>query len=155
MNEFAAFYKLNYNKIFYYLKNLSGSSDLAEELTQETFFRAIQHILTMKGTCYNTSWLLKIAHNLFIDHVRKNRIESVNIEDFAIESKGVGCVEEKLDLNNLLNRLPVRYKTAILLKDYFGFSYGEISYILNCSLSTVKITLHRARKKLKEGLTSE
>jgi RNA polymerase sigma-70 factor (ECF subfamily) len=150
MTEFSVFYKLNYNKTFYYLKSLSGSSDLAEELTQETFFRAIQYILTTKGTCYNTSWLLKIAYNLFIDYVRKNRIKLDNIEDFEIESKKVWRIEEALDLNNQLNKLPVRYKTAILLKDYFGFSYGEISNILNCSLSTVKVILYRARKKLRE-----
>jgi RNA polymerase sigma-70 factor (ECF subfamily) len=156
MNDFEQFYKANYNRVYYYLINLSNNANLAEELTQETFYKAMQFIIAKGTKDHSTAWLLKIAHNLFVDYIRKNKISLVDIEAITQESRDVGLtIEEKLDLYNLLNELPIRFKTIIILKDYFGFSYQEISDILNCSLSTVKMTLHRARDKFKEVFTNE
>lgn len=156
MNDFEKFYRANYSKVFYYLKNLSNHSNIAEELAQETFYKAMQFIMTKKVKSSTTAWLLKIAHNLFIDYIRKNKIELIDIETIAVESRQVGLsLEEKWDLYNLLNTLPIRYKTILLLKDYWGFSYEDIGFILDCPLSTVKITLHRARERFKEVFTNE
>ncbi len=151
MNDFELLYKDNYKKILYYLVNLSNNHELAEELTQETFYKVLQFIIVHKNIHISTAWLLKIAHNLFIDYIRKNRLKITDF-DYNNEFLIVGdiSIEEQLDIKNLLNLLPIRYKTILLLKDYYGLSYTEISRVLSCSLSTVKVTLYRARQKFKE-----
>jgi RNA polymerase sigma-70 factor (ECF subfamily) len=151
VTEFQKLYEDNYRSVYYYIQNLCNDRTLAEDLTQEAFYRTLLFICADKGVKLCKSWLIKVAHNVFIDYLRKNRIDinSLPIDEVAKTSISFDS-SEKIDLIAILAKLPVRYRALIILKDHYGFSYEEISEIMNCSESTVKVTLFRARKRLEE-----
>lgn len=151
MDKFQELYEKNYKKVYYYLRNLSSNNKAAEDLAQETFYKSLVYISTNKNVEISTAWLIKAAHNLFIDYLRRNKISLNELNEnestaanFTLES------DQKMDISNILEKLPVRYKSLIILKDYFGFSYDEISGMLNCTPSAVKSALKRARNNFKE-----
>ena len=151
MDKFQELYEQNYKKVYYYLKNLSSNNKIAEDLVQETFYKSLVYTSTNKNVEINTAWLIKAAHNLFVDYLRRNKISLNELDEnesrlasFTSES------DQKMDISNMLKKLPVRYKSLIILKDYFGFSYDEISEMFNCTQSAVKSALKRARNNFKE-----
>ena len=150
MTEFQKLYEDNYKSIYYYIRNLCNNRELAEDLTQEAFYNVLLFICARNDVKVCKSWLTKVAHNVFFDYLRKNNIDNEGLsgEDFdvSISFDSTG----KLDLIGMLAKLPVRYRSLILLKDHYGFSYEEIADIMNCSAGTVKVTLFRARKRLEE-----
>lgn len=151
MDKFQELYEKNYKKVYYYLKNLSSNSKVAEDLTQETFYKSLVYINTNKNVEINTAWLIKAAHNLFIDYLRKNKISLSELnENESRLASFTSQSDQKMDISNILKKLPVRYKSLIILKDYFGFSYDEISEMLNCTPCAVKSALKRARSNFKE-----
>mgnify|MGYP000527049636 CR=1 FL=1 len=151
MEQFRQLYETNFKKVNYYLRTLCNSEKLAEDLTQDTFYRALVFMMDRNNYSTSVQWLVKIAHNVFVDYVRKNRIPLEDLEDIHSEFPGEHPDHSKrLDLVQILNQLPLRYKSFILLCDHYGFSYREIAEIMNCTESTVKVTLSRARNRFKE-----
>jgi RNA polymerase sigma factor, sigma-70 family len=148
---FQKLYEDNYKSIYYYIRSLCNDRALAEDLTQEAFYNALLFICAGKDVKICKRWLVKVAHNVFIDYLRKNNIE---ISSGPLGEDFEGSISfdstNKLDLIDMLAKLPVRYRSLILLKDHYGFSYEEIAGIMNCSAGTVKVTLFRARKRLEE-----
>lgn len=151
VEEFDAVYKENYRRVYYYLRNICGNDRLAEDLTQETFYNVLLSICNGRAVTVCTQWLVKIAHNVFIDYLRKSKMDLESLETHmqGMETPAVDQAT-RMDFINMLNRLPIRYKMIILLKDHYGFSYHETAEILGCSESAVKVTLFRARNKFKE-----
>lgn len=151
MVEFDSLYKENSRRVYYYLRNISRNDSLAEDLTQETFYNALLSIYNSKAASISTKWLIKTAHNVFIDYLRKNKIPIESFDIYEDDAKTADFDRShRIDIIDMLNRLPLRYKIIIILKDHYGFSYSEIKEILGCSESTVKVTLFRARDKFRE-----
>lgn len=151
MDEFQKLYNDNYKKVYFYLRSLCRNEKLAEDLCQDTFYKVLLHALDRPETVINCKWLMKIAHNVFIDSIRKNRLKFEDIDACEHEA----CVQPadsagRLDMVNILELLPARYKSILLLRDHYGFSYEEIADIMKCSLDTVRVTLFRARRKFRE-----
>jgi RNA polymerase sigma-70 factor, ECF subfamily len=150
-NGFGDIYKEYYGKVFQFIYNLSNDFSLAEDITQETFAKALQKISSFRGESGLLVWLNRIAYNLFIDFKRKkNPILSSDgasvIEAIVAPEVLPAQVEQKMML-----LLPEQYRVVLFL-DINGYSNKEIAEILDCSLGTAKIRLHRARKKVKETL---
>lgn len=143
--------------LYYYLLRMSGSSVIAEELVQETFYRATISLSLYKHQEVKP-WLYKIARNCYIDEWRKRQrwkwvpfFEKEEMkspygvpEDHAIKK------ETKQELKDLLDLLPENYRTILYLREYEGFSYEEIEETMGLNASQVKVNLHRARKKLQQ-----
>ncbi|RXI96561.1 sigma-70 family RNA polymerase sigma factor [Anaerobacillus alkaliphilus] len=149
-------YKLYVNDLYRYLFSLSRDHFVAEDLVQETFFRAF---LTLED--YEISnikaWLFRVAYNAFIDRQRKNKriVLGENMEEVTVSN--VRSPEEKIlereGLDQLLedlNSLQENEKQAILLCDLHGLQYQEAATILDLKLNTFKSHLLRGRKKLTE-----
>lgn len=154
MDEFEIIFKRDYKKIYFYLKNLScNDSQLAEDLTQEVFYKVLLYILANTNTNHNISikWMMKVAHNQFIDYIRKNKNNLYHLGNFAETSQTEAeDLDFKMDIEIILNKLPPKYKALIILRDYFSFTYEEISLILGCNEPSVKSAIFRARRKFKE-----
>ncbi len=148
---------------------LTGNTDEAKDLAQEALLRAYRAFDRFKmGTSFE-KWLFRIASNLYIDKLRKYgkyRFESLDepiaTNDGYIEKTlpdWTGNPEEIAQQNELadkiqaaLQSLPVNYRMAVVLYDLEGFSYEEISGILECSIGTVRSRIHRGRRLLRKKL---
>lgn len=142
-------YKNNYKKVNYYIQSLCRNEKLSEDLTQETFYKVLVYVVGKRDFIVNTKWLMKIAHNVFIDYIRKNHMALESLENCSTIPT-IQLKEEKDVIVSVLNQLPVRYKSIILLCDHYGFSYSEIADIMSSTEAAVKVTLFRARKRFKE-----
>ncbi len=145
---------------------------LAEDLTQEAFIRAFNAIGGYNPSYKFSSWIFKIAHNVTIDHLRRKRIDTISLDgspdaltaDEQARTRPVvespderpDAYVENLELGSeieaAIGRLRPHYRTVTLLRHVEGYSYNEISQIMDLPLGTVKTYIHRARLELKESL---
>lgn len=153
MEEFRRLYEENYRMVLFYLKHLCKEERLAEDLAQDTFYHVLSQVCSGKKLDVNRKWFIKVAHNVFLDYLRKNKVtpESLEICADRLEPRtNPTDSTNRLDLLSALGKLPVRYKSLILLKDYYGFSYIEIAEVTGSTESSVKVSIFRARNKFKE-----
>ena len=137
-----------------YLHRLCGSSDQAEELTQETFVRAYTGLLTFRGDCSVTTWLFRIARNTYLNSLRRPSPAHIDTDELLALSDVAGTndpvhqyavVEQRGLIALALAQLPEKQRSVLLLRDAEGLSYIEIADVLGISLSAVKVSLFRAR----------
>jgi len=141
----------------------------AEELTQDTYARALDRIDQLRDPQAALAWLYRIATNLSLDHLRQRRPSTVPLDSAAATAEGadgaaarerpLSLIETALERSEMsdcvqsyLETLPDDYRVAILLHDVNGLSNPEIARLLGCSVPTAKIRLHRARRRLREVL---
>lgn len=156
-------YRYYMNHIYLYLLQLSGHPETAEDLVQETFIRAYEHLESYSGEQVRP-WLFRVAHNAYIDWYRKSK-RQVQTDPHIIATMNSGTepspeehylIRERVDgWLEALQNLPEPSRQVILLRDYCDLTYQEIADILGLSVSKVKITLYRARQKVKEVIDSE
>ncbi|WP_226669868.1 sigma-70 family RNA polymerase sigma factor [Metabacillus litoralis] len=160
-NELDQLYREYAKPLYYFLLKMSGSSHLAEDLTQETFVRA-----TVSLSFYDQGdvrgWLFKVARNAYLDEWRRRQrrrwIPFVStllqgddmISPYGMPEEELIQEEENKDLVRLLSYLPEQYRSILYLREYESFSYVEIQEALDLTENQVKVNLHRARKKLAE-----
>ena len=129
---------------------------LADDLAQEAFVRAYKHIRSFRGEARFTTWLYRIAYNVFREEARKRK-ELVGIDEDQLEQeRDANTVDPALrhDLMNALNLLPLHERTAVLLCCQQGLSHDEASRVLDIPLGTVKTNVLRGREKLKRTLAA-
>ena len=156
-----------YRSALYLVKNQED----AEDLVQETFFKAFRFLDNNRNIEYEKAWLFKILMNTFINKYRKSQsnptlvafdsVESyhASIEEEALNFPVMGNEERFADLldsevKNALEALPDDFRIAILLSIVEGFTYNEISEILGIPIGTVMSRIYRGKKILKEELRS-
>ncbi len=154
--------KTAYNIALKMLKN----QDDAMDISQEAFIKVFKSIKTFNFESSFSTWLYRIVTNTCLDFLRKknNNVYSldtpINTEDGEIQRDipdTLNSPEEILDkqltkelVHDSINKLDENHKAIIILRDIQGFSYEEISQILDCSLGTVKSRISRARNNLKD-----
>ncbi len=156
MDGFQQLYEVNYRKVLNYLKGMTRNVKLAEDLTQETFYNTLAYICTGNNPKVYLKFLLKTAHNVYVDYLRKNKMDSESLEAYEnrLQDPKSGSMN-RMEVVEVLNALPERYREIIILKDHYGFSYNEIADIMNCKEPAVKVTLFRARKRFREVYAHE
>ena len=144
-------------------------SSLAEELTQDTYARALERIDQLRDPQAALAWLYRIATTVALDRLRQRRpaivpLDSVasaggEVEEAAERDRPPSLLEGALESSEMsacvqgyLATLPDDHRIAILLHDVHGLSNPEIAELLGCSLATAKIRVHRARARLRETL---
>lgn len=144
------------NDIYRYLFSLCKDHYLAEDLLQETFYRAFLNI--NKINIDNVKpWLFKVSHNLLIDHFRRNR-RNFLIDDASLQQiKSAANIEEKIlqgemisTVLDVIKLLPLKQKNAILLCDFHDLSYEESAEVMGISLAGFKSSLYRGRRKVRQ-----
>lgn len=144
-----------YNTVFKYLVNLSHDVNLAEELTQETFYIAIKEIDKFKGECMISTWLCVIAKHLYYKRskeVMRFAIHELNEKDIpeekSLEDRFLAS-EERIELYRMLQKLDESTKNIIYLR-MLGFSFKEIVEITEKNETWCKVVYHRGKKKLED-----
>lgn len=128
--------------------------ELADDLAQETFIRAYKHIRSFRGEAKFSTWLYRIAYNVFREDARKRK-ELVGIDEDQLENEpDTRTVDPALrqDLMSALANLPLSERTAVVLCCQNGLSHDEASRVLDIPLGTVKTNVLRGREKLKKML---
>ena len=136
-----------YPVILRYCKYHISNNDDAEDITQETFERFFYSIGNYKHQGKIINYLYTIAGNLCKDfYKQKDKVSSTKID---YQENGIEMqIEQKIDVNMAINRLPAELKEVTLLYYFQGLKLKEISQILNISLPLVKYRIKEAKKKL-------
>ncbi|PMQ01739.1 MAG: RNA polymerase [Dictyoglomus sp. NZ13-RE01] len=136
-----SYYFLKYGKeIFIYLRNLVGEEELAKDLLQETFIKAMRYSLREETA---KTYLYRIAHSLAMDYLRKNsRFVDVDYDGFYESPEKLAEYE---DIWRILS--PIE-RSILTLYYKMGYSYKEISEKLNIPVNTVKSHIYRGKKKI-------
>lgn len=158
MQNTEEIYEKYFKTVYKYLFCLTHNPELSEELTQETFYRAIQKIDTFKKECKMSVWLCQIAKNIWYNESKKNkRIENIpdeqlvfipdknQVEDIAILN------DDKIKLYKQIQKLDEATRNVIYLRITGELSFKEIGDILNKTETWARVTFYRGRQKLKGG----
>ncbi|SFR14361.1 RNA polymerase sigma-70 factor, ECF subfamily [Desulfoscipio geothermicus DSM 3669] len=144
--------------VFRYLYRMGGDCHLAEELTQETFYRACVSLKNFHGESTLSTWLYRIAFYVYTGYLRGHPRDRHLPLDRNIPDRGrTGNPDRALEdaenrrlAGEALHRLPETYRAVIILRELEEMSFAEIGAVLNKSPSTVRVILFRARQKYRQ-----
>lgn len=138
---------------------------LADDLTQETFLRAIPSLARFAGRSSARTWLLSIARRVVVDHIRASRsrprtTKSVDWADAADQRQAVAHraaagFEDVVELNVLLDQLEPDRREALVLTQVLGLLYAEAAEVCGCPVGTIRSRIARARDDLDGLLVGE
>lgn len=157
VTEFEEIYSEYFEDVYRYVLSLSKNESIAEDITQETFFKALKNIDGFKGNCKISVWLCQIAKNSYFSYLKK---EQSNFERFAdivdVFDAGFEQIlvddESAFEIHKLLHNLEEPYKEVFTLRFFGDLSFLKIAELFGKTESWARVTYHRARIKLKEKL---
>ena len=157
MANFEKIYSENQAFIYKFLLRLCKDDSLAEELTQETFFRAYINIAKLRNEDKATAWLCQIAKNTYFAWYNENK--KIGFLDETHEIEDTCDIQELFEQNeltekafNCLNELEEPYKEVFMLSVLGQLSLKDISKIFGKSESWARVTFYRAKQKLTERM---
>lgn len=139
--------------VYRYIYGLTFNHQISEDLTQDTFIKALCVLQSPNERI--KSWLLTVAHNLYVDYVKKNkrlelrennRFDKIEVQDFT---EAIIKNESSKAAMKLIEQLPINQRQAVLLCLVNELSYQETSNIMELSISAVTNLIYRARKTLR------
>ncbi len=158
--------------LYNYVLRMVKNQEVAEELTQDIFVNIARNLSNFRGESKLSTWIYQIATNACRDYFQtaayKHDDNATSLEEqdgsedsSADEAQRILSLEESLIksemgacIREFVDGLPQEYRTVIVLHELQGLKNREIADIVPCSLETVKIRLHRARKKLRAVLAA-
>lgn len=153
MNEI---YQKYARSVYRFLFAKTRNKDIAEELTQETFYQAIKSIDKFDGSCKLSTWLFGIAKNQFFNYMRKNPTMQ-DISEYAEELESGEKVEDKVitsfervELVKALHNCREPYKEVLYQRIFGNLSFREIGEILGKSENWARVTYYRGKEQLKK-----
>ena len=158
--DFEEIYRTYFNDVFVYIRKLSRDENIAEEITSQTFFKALSSINKFKGECDVRVWLCQIAKNCYFTYLKKNsktenldNLEVLNIQDFTCDINEIISNQEQSKLiQNALHTIPEPYKEVFMWRVFAELNFKEIGQIFDKSDNWACVTYHRARNMIKEKL---
>ena len=155
MQNMDEIYEECFETVYKYLFCLTHNSDISEELTQETFYRAVKKIDTYNGKCKISVWLCQIAKHLWYNQCRKNKRivdtdETFDKEDPQNIEEQFIAGEEKVLLYKKMQNLDEKTREVMYLRITGELSFKEIGEILGKTENWARVTFYRGKSKLKE-----
>ena len=156
MDDMDAIYRSHAQTVYKFLLAQCRDPDLAEELTQETFYRAVCSIDRFDGSCKLSVWLCQIAKHLWYQHLRKRQKETVPLEtapETSVPSAEDGVLDQegRLTLLRQIHRLPEPQREVIYLRALGNLSFREIGDVLGKTENWTRVTFYRTKEKLRNG----
>lgn len=157
-------YKLYFKDIYHYMLVMAKNEQVAEEITQETFFKAMKNVDRFKGDCDIRVWLCQIAKNTYFSFLRKknksvsfeNESEKLNIDENVCT--GVNVEQNFIDkeqailIHKILHSLEEPYKEVFHLRVFGELAFKEIGEVFGKSESWARVTFHRAKSKMQKEI---
>lgn len=169
MHTFDRIYKEFQPKIERYLSHLVGAGE-ARDLTQSVFLKISQSLPSFRGESSLSTWIYRIATNTAHDYRASAQGQQKRSEEFCVDDASLDDLpdtsvaaidkeyirrEMSACIRGVVEQLPENYRTVLILSDFDELSNNEIAAILNLSIETVKIRLHRGRAFLRKALDSQ
>ncbi|MFO7914546.1 MAG: RNA polymerase sigma factor [Candidatus Krumholzibacteriales bacterium] len=165
-NAFKQLFEEYQHMVFNISYRMSGSQEEAEDITQDVFIKIFHAVGKFRGDAKLSSWIYRIAVNTCLKRERRKKLENWISLDFLFQGKKqfqpianeksphqkVEISETEQIVQQAINQLPARQKTALILHRYEYLSYKEIAQVMEISLSAVESLLHRAKDNLTKKL---
>ncbi len=157
MTDFEDLYNKYFKDVYRYALSLSKNQSIAEEITQETFFKALNSIDSFNGKCRIYVWLCQIAKNTYFSYMKKEkRFDydadiSGGLSDDYIEDS-ISNKETSFEIHKRLHLLEEPYKEVFSLRLFGELSFLQIATLFGKTESWARVTYHRAKLKIREEL---
>ncbi len=154
MTELETIYNDYFKDVYLFLYSLSKDKFVAEDLTSETFLKAMNSIHQFKGNCDIKVWLFQIAKNSYFSYLRNNKkivaLDSVpETQDSMDIERIVHSHEESKKVHKILHKLSEPYKEVFSLRIFGELSFKEIGHLFGKTNNWACVTFHRAKDKIK------
>ena len=152
-------YEAYYMRVYSYAVTISGSRELAEEITQETFYRAMTKSASFRKEADEVTWLCTIAKNLFYDEKRRQKKTGPIPEDIEAGGKSIEQIAADKDssfrVHLALHALEEPYREIFELRVFGELGFKDIGTIFGKTENWARVTYHRARLKLQERMKTD
>ena len=162
MGAFEEVYKQYYRQVYFYVLGLCRNEHIAEEITQETFFKVLEKMDTFRGECRINVWITQIAKNTFYNYCRRKKLDPENyLEDVEenVAEQTQKSFEEKLmdkeaakEIHMVLHKMPEPYREVFWMRVFGELSFREIGNIHGKTESWARVAYHRAKLMIREEL---
>lgn len=155
MQDFEEIYSANFSVVYGFVLSLCRDSFLAEEITQETFFKALKHIQDFQGNCKLSTWLCRIAKNTYFTYTKRQSRQVEFPQEFASEDlteTRLADREAVHAVHRALHRLREPYKEVFCLRTFAELSYAQIGALFDKTENWARVTYYRAKMMIKEEL---
>lgn len=161
--EFEEIYLLYFADVYRYALKLSGNESVAEEITSDTFFKAMNNIHRFKGECDLRVWLCQIAKHRYYDNLRKNqKLTSMESHQWdQVADATIPVMEQLTQANQLkqiekwIHTLGEPYKEVFMWRIFADLSYKQIAQLFGKSENWACVTYHRAKKQIQIKMKEE
>jgi len=157
VTEFQEVYDLYFRDVYRYSLSLCRNESIAEEITQETFYKALKKLDSFDGKCKISVWLCQIAKNTYISMCRKRKhldtyTDTSLLPDDANIEEQFADQETAFTIHKILHTLDEPYKEVFSLRTFGELSFKQIAQLFGKTEAWARVTYHRARLKIKEEL---
>lgn len=157
MTEFEKIYREYFRDVELYLMALCKDAHLSEELTAQTFFKAMEALPKFRGDCDVRTWLCAIAKNCYLNYLRSKK-QTLSLEELQMTASGPTVEELVMDANQamavhrVLHSLPEPYKEVFSLRVFGQLSFSAIGELFGKNQNWACVTYHRARQKIQDAM---
>lgn len=160
MADYEQIYKSYFGDVYRYILRLSGNRHIAEDITSETFFKAMRAIDSFRGDCEVRVWLCQIAKNCYFSYIRKNSstesLDDAKLQQLPDDAPSVAEAYARKDeiarIQAVLHHVGEPYREVFMWRVYAQLSFKQIGQIFGKTENWACVTYHRARKMIKTGL---
>lgn len=157
MTDFESVYSLYFREVYRYALSLCRDEEMAEEITQETFYKALSKVNSFDGKCKVSVWLCQIAKNTYFSICRKRKklVSDVEMAMLADEHSMEEWYDRKqtvLAIQNLLKTLEEPYREVFSARVFGDLSFKQIATLFGRTETWARVTYHRAKLRIKEAL---
>lgn len=158
MESMEEIYRKHADMVFRYILSLCHDADVAEEVTQETFYQAVKSINSFDGTSKISTWLCSIAKKKLHEYIRKHPPAIASDENIPDESDPGWIVLGnigKVQILKAIHRLGEEQREVVQLRLFGDLSFSEIGEVMEKSENWARVTYYRAKLKLRKELENE
>ena len=156
MGDFDKIYAEYYSEVYKFVVSICQNPMLAEEITQESFFKALKSIDSFNGNCKLSTWLCKIARNTLYSYTKKHNRQVDYPFDITISSENIeeqfADKETAYAIHKVLHKLNEPYKEVFWLRIFGELSFAQIGALFEKTESWARVTYYRAKIMIKEEL---
>ena len=156
MEDFDKIYAEYFSEVYKFVLSLCRNPTLAEEITQEAFFKALKNIDSFQGDCKLNTWLCKIAKNTFYSYAKKSRRQADYSLEIVISEEDIeqqfADKEAAYAIHKVLHKLNEPYKEVFWLRTFGELSFAQIGALFSKTESWARVTYYRAKIMIKEEI---